>query len=135
MPALSHRIGRLLFGFGVGIVVAVTAYRCTVPPDMRAERAAEEAAVLAARAHLERVLGESELVIVDPLAPDRRAGKAYVYRSGDGWQVSGFYRRDEADLWHPFLMDLDREHGLVHLKLSDRALLQRDGEPGLEVLP
>lgn len=90
----------------------------------------------AARAAVVATVAAGELDIVDPLAPDRVIGKAYVYRDGPGWQVSGYYRRGAHDLWHPYLASLGEDLELVHLKLSDRALLERaDESPGLTVLP
>lgn len=131
----KHRLGAAIFGLAVGTVVALWAYRWAADPAPRAERQEEEAAVVAARSLLAETLGFDLPEIVDPLAPNRRVGKAYVYRSGTGWQVSGYYRRGPADLWHPFLIELGPELALVHLKVSDPALSEHDGAPGLEVLP
>ncbi len=75
------------------------------------------------------------LEIIDPMSPDRKVGKAYVYSTDSGWQVSGFYRRDDNDLWHPYLMELDKDLSLLRLKVSDGSLLYRNKEPLLEVLP
>lgn len=133
---MNHRIVRLIFGFGVGLLVAFLAYRWIVDPAPRIERAIQESTVIAARAHLERAVDAGSLEIVDPLAPDRIIGKTYVYRDTNGWEVSGFYRRDEKDLWHPYLMTLDKSLGLTHLKLSDKSLLESmTSDPRLEVLP
>ena len=90
---------------------------------------------MASRAHLHATLEIGELELVDPLSPDRVVGKAYVYPAGDGWEVSGFYRRNSQDLWHPYLVTLGAETNLLHLKISDTALLRRSGEGLLEVLP
>lgn len=133
---MNHRIARLVFGFGIGLLVAFLAYRWIIDPAPRIERAIQESAVVAARAHLERAVDAGSLEIVDPLAPDRIVGKTYVYRESGGWAVSGYYRRDEDDLWHPYLATLDKSQGLVHLKLSDKILLERTTtDPRLEVLP
>lgn len=61
---------------------------------------------------------------MDPLAPDRKVGKVYVYPTADGWQVSGHYRRVGEERWHPWLMSLDGNGGL-------RSLALRDDDPGL----
>ncbi len=90
--------------------------------------------VLDARNYLGVHLGVRE--IVDPLAPSRKIGKSYVYRAGTGWEVSGFYRRDENDRWHAFLMSLDDARNVTHLKVQDNELLGRASEdPILEVSP
>ncbi len=65
------------------------------------------------------------LEIVDPLAPQPKVGKVYVYPEDSGWSVSGYYRRNENDSWHSYLMSLDGELGLQTLKLSDKSLAHR----------
>jgi len=140
---MSHRIGRLVFGFAVGLLVAFLSYRWIADAGSRAERTAQaraeralqENVVLASRALLQTTLDIGELELVDPLAPDRVVGKAYVYPAGVGWEVSGFYRRDARDLWHPYLVTLDSSLQLEHLKISDTALLGRNAAGRLEVLP
>ncbi len=133
---MNHHTGRLLFGLGVGLLVAFGAYQWITDPTPRTERQLEETAVIAARNLLESELAIGAVEIVDPLAPDRKVGKSYVYRSDFGWEVSGYYRRDAADLWHPYLMALDNSLTLTHLKLSDPALVgTATDKPYLEILP
>lgn len=133
---MNHRIGRLVFAFGVGILVAFLSYRWITNPAPRMERQQEEAVVMVARGYLADTTGVSTPEIVDPLAPDRKVGKVYVYRAGDGWEVSGYYRRDEDDRWHPFLMSLDSSSVMTHLKVQDASLTRQARENAmLEVLP
>ncbi len=133
---MNHRAGRMLFGLGVGLLVALGAYQWITDPTPRTERQLEETAVIAARNLLESELAIGAVEIVDPLAPGRKVGKAYVYRSDGGWEVSGYYRRDAEDLWHPYLMALDNSLMLTHLKLSDPALVGTGADgPRLEILP
>lgn len=132
---MNHQIGKLLFGLVVGVLVAVFSYRWITNVEPRDDRLQEESVVVASRVLLERTLAIGTLQIVDPLAPDRVVGKAYVYPRESDWEVSGFYRRSDADLWHPYLITLNAELSLVHLKVSDSALLHRDDEELLEVLP
>ena len=133
---MNHRVGRLVFGFGVGFVAAFFAFRWATDPAPRLERQLQESVVHSSRFFLQETLALGELEIVDPLNPVRKVGKTYVYRAGDKWEVSGFYRRGDADLWHPFLVTLDDKQALVHLKVSDPALLDRQGTiPALEILP
>jgi hypothetical protein len=131
---MIQRTGGLLFGAGVGLMVAVLSYQWITNPAPREERRLEEAVVLDARNYLSVQLGVRE--IVDPLAPSRKIGKSYVYRAGTGWQVSGFYRRDENDRWHAFLMSLDDARKVTHLKVQDSELAEQASEdPILEVSP
>ena len=132
----NHQIGQWVFAGIVGLLVAIGAYRWASNPAPGIERAQEEAAVAAVRVQLPEALQLTGVEFVDPVASDRSVGKAYVYRAGDGWEVSGYYRRDEDDRWHPFLMTLDASNSMTHLKVQDDALLNLEGtNPALEVLP
>jgi hypothetical protein len=131
---MNSRRGGLLFGLGVGLLVAFLSYQWITNPAPRAERQLEEVVVLDARNHLIVQLGVRETV--DPLAPNRKIGNSYVYRAGTGWEVSGFYRRDENDRWHAFLMSLDGARNVTLLKVQDNELAERASEDSiLEVSP
>lgn len=133
---MNHQTGRLLFGIGVGVLVALGAYQWITNPAPRAERQREESVVVVSRRLIETTLAIGVLELVDPLAPNRIVGKSYVYRSNDGWDVSGYYRRNAGDLWHPYLMELDSELTLKHLKISDPGLVGTAADrPYLEILP
>ncbi|MGB5489265.1 MAG: hypothetical protein WBM76_00420 [Woeseiaceae bacterium] len=133
---MNHRIGRVIFAFGVGLVVAFYSYQWITNPEPRAERAAEEQVVERSRIELRSLLAENSLEIVDPLSPDRKVGKVYVYAEGPGWAVSGYYRRGEQDAWHPYLMTLTDDLEFVRLKAKDALLLnQAVGDARLEVVP
>ena len=132
---MNHRVGKLVFGLSVGLLVALLAYRWAADTESSAERLREESVVMASRDWLASTLDIGQLVIVDPLSPDRKVGKVYVYPAGDRWEISGFYRRDKSDLWHPYLITMDEALALKHVKVSDTALLDRNGEGPLEILP
>jgi hypothetical protein len=133
---MNHRIGRVIFAFGVGLVVAFYSYQWITDPEPRAERAAEEQVVERSRIELRSLLAEDSLELVDPLSPDRKVGKVYVYAEGPGWAVSGYYRRSEQDPWHPYLMTLTDDLEFVRLKAKDALLLnQAAGDARLEVVP
>jgi len=133
---MNHRIGRNLFALAVGLAVAVLAFLWVSDPEPGAQRAAEERAVLESRALLYAVIANDSLEIVDPLAPDRKVGKVYVYEEPPGWAVSGFYRRDADDRWHPYLLTMNGALELEWLKVQDPALEARAQEnPVVELLP
>jgi len=133
---MNHRVGRILFALVVGVVVFFASYRWITDPGPRATRAAQEEAVRSARAALVEVLDAGELEIVDPLAPNRKVGKVYVYPEPPGWAVSGYYRRGEQDRWHPYLLTLDETLSLAHLKVQDPLLVKRaEADPRLETSP
>ena len=133
---MNHRVGRTLFALVVSAVVAVLAYQWITNPDGRSRRIAEESAVLAAREILVDTIAVDRLEIVDPLSPNRKVGKVYVYAEAPGWAVSGYYRRNDRDRWHPFLMTLSPDSSLKRLKVQDPGLLpQAAVNPLLEIAP
>ena len=138
---MNHRVGKILFAMVVGIAVATLSFRWITNPEPRAERALQENVVEVARQVIKSVVMDFTIEIVDPLSPNRKVGKVYVYRKGEksdkgGWDVSGYYRRDENDRWHPFLIVLSDELQLEHLKVGDedQELIDRaENDPTLEV--
>lgn len=133
---MNHRIARLVFALAVGLALAVYSYQWISSPKPRAERAKEEQVVMTSRSLLRALLSADSLQLVDPLSPNRTVGKAYVYAEGPGWAVSGFYRRDDDDSWHPYLMTLTEELDLVRLKAKDATLAsEAAGDARLEILP
>ena len=133
---MNHRVGRAVFSLVVGLAVAVFAYRWITNPAPRIERAREEQVVEVSRSLLTTIVASDALQIVDPLSPDRKVGKVYVYAEGPGWAVSGFYKRDEADRWSPYLMILGPDLTLVRLKVQDAGLVEQAADnPALEIVP
>ncbi len=135
---MNHRVGSIVFGLAAGLVVAAWSYQWLVSPEKLRERSEQERIVTLARAHLAAKLGVDDPEIVDPLAPQRKVGKVYVFRTADGWEVSGFYRRRGEDRWHAFLMSIAADDSLRLLKIKDRndglAVRSLD-DPALEVVP
>jgi hypothetical protein len=135
---MDHRVGRVVFALVIGLLVASFSYRWITNPEGRVERALQESVVELSRGHLRLAVGIDSLEIADPLSPNRKAGKVYIYAEGAGWAISGHYRRNENDRWHPYLMMLDAGQGLISLKLKDRdpALIERAAsDPLLEISP
>lgn len=132
--AIPHRIVRPVFALGAGLLLAFYAYERATDPEIRAQKEREETAVLAAREILRgHVDADYGLEIVDPLARKRAVGKAYIYPAGSGWEVSGHYRRNRTDEWHPFLIRLDANMALVELAVRDEQLKRKaDGRPVVE---
>jgi len=117
---VNQKISGWGFALGVGLLVAWLAYTRVTDPEPARQRAEEVAAVQSATAVLRATLPAGDtLEMVDPLNPNRAVGKSFVYPTGTGWEVSGYYRRGEADTWHPWLMDLDAGHRLVSLSVRD----------------
>ncbi len=135
---MDHRIGRFAFATIIGLLIASLSYQWITNPEGREERETQVSVVEASRLLLESIVAIEALEIVDPLAPNRKVGKVYVYPEDSGWAVSGFYRRGEGDRWHPYLMMLGPESGLVSLKVQDRdqhLAVRAETDPLLEISP
>ncbi len=135
---MDHRAGSAVFALLIGLLVAYLSYQWLTNPEGREERSLQIAVVESSRALIATVIDVETLEIVDPVSPDRKVGKVYVYPEGEGWAVSGYYRREEGDRWHPYLMLLRADHSLISLKLQDKSsqLLERaESDPLLEISP
>ena len=135
---MSHKMGSLVFGAVVGVLVAIWAYQWVSDPVKRERRTEQETVVEISRIVLRDKLAIGDIELVDPLAPRRKVGKVYVYPLENGWEISGYYRRNDQDLWHPYLMALSQELSLESLKISDSdaGLAQLAAmDPNFEVLP
>ena len=116
----AHRLTKGLVALGIGIALTFYAFQLTTDPRSVEQRAEEEAMVHAARRILNRYIASgAPLEIVDPLAPRRAIGKVYIYPVGDGFEVSGYYRRGQHDPWHPFLVELDAASRLLRVSVRD----------------
>lgn len=136
LGGMNHRVARWVFALAVGMLAAVFSYQWITNPAPRAERQVQEAAVMASRRALRAALIMPGLEIVDPLSPDRKVGKVYVYPADDGWEVSGYYRRNADDAWHPYLVTLDAAYTLLGVKVQDPAAIDTAAANELlEVLP
>ena len=135
---MNHRAGSAVFALFIGLLVVYLSFHWVTNPEGREKRSLEVAVVESSRVLIDAVIDAGTLEIVDPLSPNRKVGKVYVYPEGEGWAVSGFYRREEGDRWHPYLMLLTEDHSLVSLKLQDSSpqLLKRaESDPLLEISP
>jgi hypothetical protein len=129
----------MVVAFSIGILLALYSYQRISDPEPAMQRAKEEAVVQSAREILRsQIPSESDIEIADPLAPNRIAGKVYIYPSDTGWDVSGHYRRKGSDGWHPFLMSLNEQVELISLSVRDDHQATRNAavnNPKLSVSP
>lgn len=123
----KHRTGSIIFGLAVGSLVAILSYQWLTNPQNRQEREQQERVVLLSRSILAARLQLTDPQIVDALATNRRVGKVYIYPVAAGWEVSGYYRRDDSDRWHPYLLSISQQDELLKLKVKDK-------DPQLQVL-
>ena len=101
-------------------MLALYAYQRVTDPEPGLQRAREEAIVMVARDILQSYVSPGNAIeIVDAVSPASKVGKSYVGPTDDGWELSGHYRRDENDRWHPYLMALHGDAGLKSLAVQD----------------
>ncbi len=134
---MNQRVGSVIFGIAVGLIVAALSYQWIMDPDRREQRSEQERVVAVSRAMLIEKLAKGDIELVDPLAPQRKVGKVYIYPLANGWEISGYYRRNDDDRWHPYLLTLSTSLSLLSMKVkdSDAGLAQLAAmDPTLEVL-
>lgn len=120
MGRVNHRYTQWIVAISVGLVLALYAYQRSTDPEPTRRKLLEESVVMTSREILTSyVLPGGELQLVDPLAPDRKVGKVYIWPNERGWEVSGHYRRNDSDRWHPYLMQLSEQSELVSLAVKD----------------
>ena len=124
----QHTINQKVFAVIIGFAVSYYAYKWAVDPAPRLQRQTEEKIVSYARKSFFQLLELTEQTkVIDPLNPDRKVGKTYLASSENGWQVSGFFRRDDLEHWYPWLMNLDNDLNIVELRIQgDKSVFSDD---------
>lgn len=115
---INHKIMSWIVALAFGLSLSWCSYQRITDPEPAARRALEESVVAAARETLVGYLG-TEPEFVDPLSPDRKVGKVFIFPDEQGWQVSGYYRRPGEARWNPFLMSLDDQKRMLSLSVRD----------------
>ncbi len=117
---INHKVVRPLVAVTVGLVLALYSYQRITDPEPGLQKVREEGIVMVARDILQSYVSPGNVIeIVDALSPASKVGKVYIYPTDDGWELSGHYRRDENDRWHPYLMALNEDAGLKSLAVQD----------------
>ena len=117
---INHKVIRPIFALSVGLVLSLYVYQCVSDRQPTLQRDKEESVVMSSRDILQNYVSPRDYIeIVDPVSPNRSVGKAYIYPTNDGWEVSGYYRRNQNDRWHPYLMILNDDVGLISLTVQD----------------
>ena len=117
---INHKVIRPLVAVAIGLVLALYSYQRVTDPEPGLQKAREEGIVMVARDILQSYVSPGNPIeIVDTLSPASKVGKVYIYPTDDGWELSGHYRRDESDRWHPYLMALNADAGLKSVAVQD----------------
>ncbi len=117
---INHKVIRPLVAVTIGLVLALYSYQRITDPEPGLQRAREEAIVMVAREILQSYVSPGNVIeIVDAVSPASKVGKAFVGPTDEGWELSGHYRRDVNDRWHPYLMALNGDAGLKSLAVQD----------------
>ena len=136
---INHKVVRPLVAVTVGLVLALYSYQRIIDPEPGLQRAREEVIVMVARDILQSYVSPGNAIeIVDAVSPASKVGKSYIYPTDDDWELSGHYRRDENDRWHPYLMVLNGDAGLKSLAVqdgNDRLIGMSAQDPKLSAVP
>jgi hypothetical protein len=117
---INHKVIRPIFALSVGLVLSFYVYQCVSDRQPTLQRTKEESVVMLSRDILQNYVSpRNDIEIVDPVSSNRSVGKAYIYPINDGWEISGHYRRDQNDRWHPYLMILNGDAELISLTVQD----------------
>ena len=125
---VKYTINQKVFAVIIGLTISYYAYKWVVDPAPRLQRQAEERIVSHARKSVFQLLELTEQTkVIDPLNPNKKVGKTYLAPNDNGWQVSGYLRRDEAEPWYPWLISLDNNLDIVELRIQgDKSLFADD---------
>ncbi len=122
-----------------GLAAALYAYDWVTDPAPRLQREQEERVVVSVRDILKRYVAPgTDIELVDPVDPDRKVGKVYISPVDGGWEISGYYRREATDPWHPWLMSVNSELQLQSLSVQDsnpEVIEQASAEPKFDAAP
>lgn len=117
---MNHKLVSMVMSLVAGIAAALYAYDRATDPMPGLQREQEETVVIRAREILKGYVAPmSDVEVVDSVDPDRKVGKVYIAPIEGGWEVSGHYRRNAEDAWHPWLMSVDTSMELQMLSLQD----------------
>ncbi len=117
---MRHEYSKWIFALAVGVGLSIWAYRVATNPEPARRKALEISVAQQARDIVSTYVdAATDLQYVDPLQPNHKIGDSYILPADQGWQVSGYYRRQDDDQWHPFLVDLTSESELTLLSVKD----------------
>jgi len=129
----KYTLGQIIFALTVGFLAATSVYFSSTSPDITIQREREEAVIQQSEKLFITILQMPNTTqIIHPLNPDRDVGKSYVYPLDGGWQISGFYRRNQNEEWRAWLINLDKSLKLIDLRVQglisefDEDVLKKD---------
>ena len=129
----KYTLGQIIFALTVGFLAATSVYFSSTSPDITIVREREEAVIQQSEKLFITILQMPNTTqIIHPLNPDRDVGKSYVYPLDGGWQISGFYRRNQNEEWRAWLINLDKSLKLIDLRVQglisefDEDVLKKD---------
>ena len=129
----KYTLGQIIFALTVGFLASTSVYFSSTSPDITIVREREEAVIQQSEKLFITILQMPNTTqIIHPLNPDRDVGKSYVYPLDGGWQISGFYRRNQNEEWRAWLINLDKSLKLIDLRVQglisefDEDVLKKD---------
>ena len=117
---MKHQFLRIII-FLILFIAAITyTYRKVYEPISVNQREDEIQIIHITRSIIKSYIDiSSDIEIIDPLNPNRKIGKSYIFPSDNGWEISGYYKKSGHDNWHPWLISLNSANELVSIAVKD----------------
>jgi hypothetical protein len=117
---MKHKFLRIIIFSILFIAVLTYTYRNVYEPISANQRDDEIQIIHITRSIIKNYIDISpDIEIIDPLNPNRKIGKSYIFPSDNGWEISGYYKKTDYDNWHPWLISLNSVNELVSIAVKD----------------
>lgn len=117
---MKHKFLRIFIFLMLSIAALTYTYRNVYEPISVNQRGGEIQIIHITRSIIKSYIDiSSDIKIIDPLNPNRKIGKSYIFPSDNGWEISGYYKKTDHDNWHPWLISLNSANELVSITVKD----------------
>tara|TARA_B100001105_G_scaffold50458_1_gene38034 strand:+ start:208 stop:618 length:411 start_codon:yes stop_codon:yes gene_type:complete len=117
---MKHKFLKIIIFLILFIAALTYTYRNVYEPISVNQRGGEIQIIHITRSIIKSYIDiSSDIKIIDPLNPNRKIGKSYIFPSDNGWEISGYYKKTDRDNWHPWLISLNSTNELVSIAVKD----------------
>ena len=117
---MKHKFLKIIIFLILFIAALTYTYRNVYEPISVNQRGDEIQIIHITRSIIKSYIDISpDIEIIDPLNPNRKIGKSYIFPSDNGWEISGYYKKTDYDNWHPWLISLNSVNELVSITVKD----------------
>ena len=117
---MKHKFLKIIIFLILFIAALIYTYKNVYEPISVNQRGDEIQIIHITRSIIKSYIDISpDIEIIDPLNPNRKIGKSYIFPSDNGWEISGYYKKTDYDNWHPWLISLNSVNELVSITVKD----------------